>query len=223
MVVVMSPDATDEELWDALEIAQAADFVRAMPKQLDTPVAQGGTTVSGGQRQRLAIARAILKDAPILLLDEATSALDSRTEEAIQATLAGYRLVLRRPKPALADRFAVPLGGVLVRGCTEQPLGRRVGVDDPSQRVEHQHRLGDGLEHQAPGHRADAEQPGDALALPQTTGHAQPLAGPHAVIGPLGRTDVVAQPRNLGHDDASPLALVPVRGCREAPEPLSTR
>src|SRR5690606_37055336 len=55
-----NPDATDEELWEALRIAQAKDFVEAMPEGLDSPIAQGGTNVSGGQRQRLAIARALV-------------------------------------------------------------------------------------------------------------------------------------------------------------------
>ena len=63
-----------------LEVAQAADFVRAMPGGLDAPVDQGGTNVSGGQRQRLAIARAVLQNPRMLIFDEATSALDARTE-----------------------------------------------------------------------------------------------------------------------------------------------
>ena len=54
------PDATDEELWEALRIAQAADFVRAMPGELEAPISQGGTNVSGGQRQRLAIALSLI-------------------------------------------------------------------------------------------------------------------------------------------------------------------
>ena len=64
------PDATDEELWEALEIAQAAGFVRAMPGQLDEPITQGGTNVSGGQRQRLAIARALVRKPGIFLFDD---------------------------------------------------------------------------------------------------------------------------------------------------------
>jgi len=81
------PDATDDELWQALEIAQAADFVRAMPGGLDTAVAQGGTTVSGGQRQRLAIARALVRRPEIYLFDDAFSALDVATDARLRAAL----------------------------------------------------------------------------------------------------------------------------------------
>ncbi|WGX95928.1 ABC transporter ATP-binding protein [Nocardioides sp. L-11A] len=81
------PEATDEELWAALEIAQGADFVRAMPEQLDTAVAQGGTTVSGGQRQRLAIARALVRRPEIYLFDDAFSALDVATDARLRAAL----------------------------------------------------------------------------------------------------------------------------------------
>ncbi|KQV76959.1 multidrug ABC transporter ATP-binding protein, partial [Aeromicrobium sp. Root344] len=81
------PDATDEELWDALEIAQARDFVSRMPEQLDAPISQGGTNVSGGQRQRLAIARAIVKRPPIYLFDDSFSALDYATDAALRAAM----------------------------------------------------------------------------------------------------------------------------------------
>lgn len=81
------PGATDEELWDALEIAQARDFVSKMPEQLDAPIAQGGANVSGGQRQRLAIARAIVKRPPIYLFDDSFSALDYATDAALRAAL----------------------------------------------------------------------------------------------------------------------------------------
>ncbi len=80
-------DATDDELWEALEIAQGADFVRAMPEGLETPVAQGGTTVSGGQRQRLAIARALVRKPSIYLFDDSFSALDLTTDANLRAAL----------------------------------------------------------------------------------------------------------------------------------------
>ncbi|MBD0023977.1 MULTISPECIES: ABC transporter ATP-binding protein [Gordonia] len=81
-------DATDEEIWEALRIAQAADFVAAMPQGIDTPVAQGGTTVSGGQRQRLAIARALIRRPSIYLFDDSFSALDLTTDAKLRAALA---------------------------------------------------------------------------------------------------------------------------------------
>ena len=81
------PDATDEELWAALEIAQARDFVRAMPEGLDAPIAQGGTNVSGGQRQRLAIARALVRRPEIYLFDDSFSALDLATDARLRAAL----------------------------------------------------------------------------------------------------------------------------------------
>jgi ATP-binding cassette subfamily B protein len=81
------PEATDEELWAALEIAQAKDFVEAMPARLDAPIAQGGTNVSGGQRQRLAIARAVVKQPKVYLFDDSFSALDYATDAALRASL----------------------------------------------------------------------------------------------------------------------------------------
>lgn len=80
-------DATDEELWDAITVAQAKDFVEAMPSLLDTPVSQGGTTVSGGQRQRLSIARALVRKPHILLFDDSFSALDTATDARLRAAL----------------------------------------------------------------------------------------------------------------------------------------
>ncbi|MCM3332111.1 ABC transporter ATP-binding protein [Kocuria palustris] len=81
------PEATDEQLWEALETAQAADFVRRMPEQLETNVSQGGTTVSGGQRQRLSIARALIADPVVHLFDDSFSALDVTTDAALRAAL----------------------------------------------------------------------------------------------------------------------------------------
>ena len=82
-----NPDATDEQLWTALEVAQAAEFVRAMPAGLDAPIAQGGTNVSGGQRQRLAIARLLVRAPQIYLFDDSFSALDLATDARLRAAL----------------------------------------------------------------------------------------------------------------------------------------
>ncbi|MEL5990872.1 ABC transporter ATP-binding protein [Microbacterium phosphatis] len=80
-------DATDDELWAALSIAQAADFVREKPQGLDEPIAQGGTNVSGGQRQRLAIARAIVSRPSVLVFDDSFSALDLTTDARLRQAL----------------------------------------------------------------------------------------------------------------------------------------
>jgi ATP-binding cassette subfamily B protein len=84
------PDATDEELWKALQVAQAADFVAAMPGGLDAAIDQGGTNVSGGQRQRLAIARALVRRPDIYLFDDSFSALDLATDARLRAALVPY-------------------------------------------------------------------------------------------------------------------------------------
>jgi ATP-binding cassette subfamily B protein len=81
------PDATEEELWRALEIAQGRDFVEQMPEGLDAPITQGGTNVSGGQRQRLAIARALVRQPEIYLFDDSFSALDLATDARLRAAL----------------------------------------------------------------------------------------------------------------------------------------
>ncbi|WP_205020431.1 ABC transporter ATP-binding protein [Streptomyces sp. HB132] len=82
-----NPDATDEELWHALEVAQAKDFVERLEHGLDAPIAQGGTNVSGGQRQRLAIARTLVRQPEIYLFDDSFSALDYATDAALRAAL----------------------------------------------------------------------------------------------------------------------------------------
>jgi ATP-binding cassette subfamily B protein len=86
-------DATDDEMWEALEIAQARDFVEAMEGGLDAQIAQGGTNVSGGQRQRLAIARAVIRRPEIYLFDDSFSALDVATDVRLRNAL----------KPVTAD------------------------------------------------------------------------------------------------------------------------
>ncbi|WP_261556304.1 ABC transporter ATP-binding protein [Frankia tisae] len=83
-----NPDATDDELWRALETAQAKEFVEAMPDGLDAPIAQGGTNVSGGQRQRLCIARLLVHRPEVYLFDDSFSALDYATDARLRAALA---------------------------------------------------------------------------------------------------------------------------------------
>ena len=82
-----NPEATDDDLWLALEIAHAKNFVQAMPDGLDSKIAQGGSNVSGGQRQRLAIARALVRKPSIYLFDDSFSALDLATDARLRAAL----------------------------------------------------------------------------------------------------------------------------------------
>lgn len=84
------PDATDDELWKALEVAQAADFVRAMPGGLNAEISQGGVSVSGGQRQRLAMARALVRKPEVYLFDDSFSALDLATDARLREALVPY-------------------------------------------------------------------------------------------------------------------------------------
>jgi ATP-binding cassette, subfamily B, multidrug efflux pump len=97
-------EATDAELWRALEIAQASDFVSQMPDGLDSPIAQGGTNVSGGQRQRLAIARAIVHDPRILVFDDSFSALDLTTDARLRQAL--WRELPEVTKIVVAQRIS---------------------------------------------------------------------------------------------------------------------
>ena len=115
------PDATEEELWAALEVAQAADFVLAMPGGLDTLIEQGGTNVSGGQRQRLSIARTVVRRPDVYLFDDAFSALDTATDARLRAALlphtrdAAVLVVAQRVSTIRnADQIAVLENGSLV-------------------------------------------------------------------------------------------------------------
>ena len=99
-----NPDATDEEITHACKIACADEFIRSFPDGYDTHIEQGGTNVSGGQKQRLCIARALLKKPKILILDDSTSAVDTRTDASIRQALAGE--IPETTKIIIAQRIA---------------------------------------------------------------------------------------------------------------------
>lgn len=101
-------DATNEEIVEAAKAANADEFIRQLPNGYDTKLGERGVNISGGQRQRLAIARAILKDPQILILDEATSALDTESEKVVQAAL--DRLMVGRTSFVIAHRLSTILG-----------------------------------------------------------------------------------------------------------------
>ena len=122
-------DATDDELWAALETAQGRDFVEEMEGRLEAPITQGGTNVSGGQRQRLAIARALVKRAGILIFDDAFSALDFGTDARLRAALdrdlgwATRIIVAQRVGTVIkADRILVMDEGRIVGSGTHREL-----------------------------------------------------------------------------------------------------
>jgi ATP-binding cassette, subfamily B, multidrug efflux pump len=124
-------DATDDELWRALDIAQGKDFVEEMDGQLEAAISQGGTTVSGGQRQRLAIARAIVKGAEIYIFDDSFSALDLTTDAKLRASLkknmTGATMIIVAQRVSTitdADQIIVLEDGEIVgRGTHKQLLG----------------------------------------------------------------------------------------------------
>ena len=123
------PDATEAELWEALTIAQASDFVAEMPEGLDAPIAQGGTNVSGGQRQRLAIARALVKRPELYIFDDSFSSLDLATDARLRQALAlgtgGATMVIVAQRVSTivgADQILVIEGGRIVGRGTHDEL-----------------------------------------------------------------------------------------------------
>jgi ABC-type multidrug transport system fused ATPase/permease subunit len=122
-------DASDEEMWSALTAAHAAPFVKELPQLLDTNVGERGVKLSGGEKQRLSIARALLKNAPILLLDEATASVDSETERLIQQALdhlmknrTSFVIAHRLSTIQNADKIYVLDAGKVVEQGTHQQL-----------------------------------------------------------------------------------------------------
>ena len=127
------PEATDEELWHVLELANVAEVVRALPDALDTVVGSRGYRFSGGEQQRLTLARTLLRNPRILILDEATSALDNETERAIQdAVLSSNttRLVIAHRLSTVrdADQIVVLDEGRVAESGTHTQLLAREGA-----------------------------------------------------------------------------------------------
>ena len=122
-------DATEDEIWHALTVAQAAHFVGEMPEKLDAPITQGGSNVSGGQKQRLAIARALVKKPDIYVFDDSFSALDFKTDAALREALraetkeSAVLIVAQRVSTVIsADRILVLDNGTVVGDDTHKEL-----------------------------------------------------------------------------------------------------
>ena len=127
-----NPTATDEELVEACKLAQADDFIRSFPEGYDTRIEQGGTNVSGGQKQRLCIARALLKKPKILILDDSTSAVDTRTDALIRAGFKTYipettKIIIAQRVSSVedADMILVMDGGTIADAGRHDELLRR--------------------------------------------------------------------------------------------------
>ncbi len=135
-LLLASPNATTYELWSALEAANAKEFVQQLPQQLDTEVGERGVKLSVGEKQRVSIARALLKNPPILLLDEATASVDTETERQIQQAL--DRLMEGRTSFVIAHRlstvrhahriYVLDKGRVVEQGTHEDLLSRPDGL-----------------------------------------------------------------------------------------------
>lgn len=130
-----SPDATDEQIIDAAKAARCHDFIMALPDGYDTVIGEGGSSLSGGEKQRISIARAMLKDAPIVILDEATASIDPENEhliqEAISALTHGKTIIMiahRLATTTNADQILVIDGGTVVQKGTHKELLEQEGT-----------------------------------------------------------------------------------------------
>ena len=128
-------DATDEELIEACKMAQAHDFVTSFPDGYETHIEQGGTNVSGGQKQRLCIARALLKKPKILILDDSTSAVDTHTDALIRKAFAEYipsttKIIIAQRVASVqnADMIIVMSGGSIADVGTHDELLERSDI-----------------------------------------------------------------------------------------------
>jgi len=134
-LVLAREGATEEEMWDALRAANASAFVEALPRQLDTNVGERGVKLSVGEKQRIAIARVILKNPPILLLDEATASVDTETEKLIQGALeklmsnrTSFVIAHRLSTVRNADRIYVLDHGMVVEEGDHESLSAQDGI-----------------------------------------------------------------------------------------------
>ena len=130
-----NPEATEEELWAACRAACADEFLERMPRGLDTDLGQGGVNVSGGQKQRLCIARAILKKPKVLILDDSTSAVDTATDASIRAAFASElkdatKLIIAQRVASVreADLILVMDGGRIAAQGTHEELMEACGI-----------------------------------------------------------------------------------------------
>lgn len=134
-ILLGKQDATDEEIVDALKIANAYEFVKDLPKGINTNIGDSGNKLSGGQKQRLSIARAVLKNPPIMILDEATSALDTESERLVQIALENMMqnrtsivIAHRLSTIQKADKIVVMQKGEIVEQGTHEELLAKAGV-----------------------------------------------------------------------------------------------
>ena len=131
-IAMARPEATKEEVYEAARKARCYDFIMALPEGFDTVIGEGGASLSGGEQQRISIARCILKDAPIVILDEATASVDADNERAIQEAISELcrkktLLVIAHRLKTIKDAdqiLVVSDGNIIERGSHEELLSK---------------------------------------------------------------------------------------------------